>query len=287
MHANRAIQKKGASAVSTYRRYQEARDAAWRALLRFRVNTLPVDMQAVLEELGVTLLPFPNPGEEPRLSALIAKTGAKKCLSLRIGGEWRVFFQPGACTENELRFSLAHELGHLILQHPTQPLAPGARCFPGEPCPGDAQEEPHDLSDYAADIFALRLLAPACVLHALRADTPGKIAALCGLPPRAAGLRDQRMALLNERDAFFSHPLERQVIAQFQPFIGREASGLAPVPVSPPAPPVPERPALPLPDRAVSPASPAPPKKRRCVWLVPVMLALAALLCAYWFSPLR
>ena len=99
--------------MSTYRRYQEARDAAWRALLRFRVNTLPVDMQAVLEELGVTLLPFPNPGEEPRLSALIAKTGAKKCLSLRIGGEWRVFFQPGACTENELRFSLAHELGHL------------------------------------------------------------------------------------------------------------------------------------------------------------------------------
>ena len=138
--------------------------------------------------------------------------------------------------------------------------------------------------------FALRLLAPACVLHALRVDTPGKIAALCGLPPRAAGLRDQRMALLNERDAFFSHPLERQVIAQFQPFIRREASGLAPVPVSPPvppAPPVPERPALPLPDRAVSPASPAPPKKRRCVWLVPVMLALAALLCAYWFSPLR
>ena len=173
------------------------------------------------------------------------------------------------------------------MQHPTQPLAPGARCFPGEPCPGDAQEEPHDLSDYAADIFALRLLAPACVLHALRADTPGKIAALCGLPPRAAGLRAQRMALLNKRDAFFSHPLERQVIAQFQPFIGREASGLAPVPVSPPAPPVPERPALPLPDRAVSPASPAPPKKRRCVWLVPVMLALAALLCAYWFSPLR
>lgn len=271
--------------MSTYRRYQEARDAAWRALLRFRVNALPVDMRAVLEQLGVTLLPFPRPEAEPRLSALIARAGAKNCLSLRIDGEWRIFYQP-ACAESALRFALAHELGHLILQHPSQPLAPGVRRIAGTPCPGDVQEEPADLSDYAADIFALRLLAPACALHALRAATPGRIAALCGLPPGAAALRAQRMALLNEREAFFSHPLERQVYAQFLPYIRRETAG--PSPAGPSAPPAPERPALLLPERRITPAQPsAPPKKRRAVWLVPLLFALAALLCAYWLSPLR
>ena len=63
-------------------------------------------------------------------------------------------------------------------------------------------EDPQEMTDYAADIFAIRLLAPACLLHELGVDTPEGIMALCGLPPKAAALRAERMKLLNQRNAF-------------------------------------------------------------------------------------
>ena len=114
---------------------------------------------------------------------------------------------------------MAHELGHLLLGHGTRSLAPGVRAFESRENQGDLMEDPESLDDYAADIFAIRLLAPACVLHEMRLDRSGPIMALCGLPPRAAAMRAERMQLLNERDVFYNHPLERQVRDQFLPFL--------------------------------------------------------------------
>lgn len=205
--------------MSTYRRYQEARDAAWRTLLHFQVDALPVDVEAITGKMGLAVLPFPAAQEAARLAGLIARAGSGPCVSLRIQGVWQIFLRPGCLDERERRFALAHELGHLVLRHETYALAPGVRAFRGRENAGDLLEAPEELDDYAADIFALRLLAPACVLHALGTDTPGGVAALCGLPPRAAAMRAERLELLARRDAFFTHPLEKQVWAQFQPFL--------------------------------------------------------------------
>ena len=205
--------------MSTYRRYQEARDAAWRTLLHFQADALPVDIWAMVEKMGLAVLPFPAPGEASQLASLIARAGSGPCVSLRIRGVWKIFLFPGRLDERETRFALAHELGHLVLRHETYALAPGVRAFRGGENAGDLLEAPRELDDYAADIFAIRLLAPACVLHALGTDTPGGVAALCGLPPRAAAMRAERMELLARRDAFFTHPLEKQVWIRFQPFL--------------------------------------------------------------------
>ena len=205
--------------MSTYRRYQEARDAAWRTLLHFDVKALPVDPQAMARKMGLAVLPFPDAREAPRLAGLISRAGEAPCVSLRIRGAWQVFFRPNCLDERETRFALAHELGHLVLRHGTYALAPGVRAFQGSENAGDLLEDPQTLDDYAADIFAIRLLAPACVLHALRIDTPGGVAEVCELPPRASALRAERMELLAQRDAFFIHPLEKQVWIRFQPFL--------------------------------------------------------------------
>ncbi|MBE5782436.1 MAG: ImmA/IrrE family metallo-endopeptidase [Clostridiales bacterium] len=206
----------------TYQLYQEARDAAWRTLLRLHEKKLPVDMHLLLEQLHIPVLPFPNAKEEPRLAALLLRAHPFACISLRVQGVWQIFLKEHALDENQQRFALAHELGHMVLHHPTYALDRRVHAFRGRENAGDLLQDPEEIWDYAADIFAIRLLSPACVLHDLYLDRPLPIAQLCGLPPRAAGMRAERMELLNQRDAFLSHPLERQVRNAFLPFVNEQ-----------------------------------------------------------------
>ena len=93
-----------------------------------------------------------------------------------------------------------------------------------EPEPGDNPIE------QAANVFASRLLAPACVLWALEARTPEQIAKLCQISHQSAAFRAQRMQLLWQRNKFLTSPLERQVYEQFRDFIrnhrSSDASGI-------------------------------------------------------------
>lgn len=261
--------------MSTYRLYREARDTAWRALLRLPEKRLPVDAEALARQIGVECHPFPDPAAEPRLSALVARVGRGRCASLRLRGTWHIFLREDALSDAERSFAIAHELGHLLLGHGTRVVSPGVRAFVSRENEGDLMEEPESLEDYAADIFAIRLLAPACVLHELHAEQSGDIMALCGLPPKAAALRAERMQLLNERNAYFSHPLERQVRDAFLPFLrSQSAAGMDALQA-------PETPALlhPIPEAEKAEAR-KEGASRYPRWLLPAAIgcALAALL---------
>ena len=204
--------------MSTYRLYQEARDTAWRALLRLPDKKLPVDVDALAGMVGAEIHPFPDPKEEEKLAALIAQCGECAGVSLRVKGAWHIFIRQELDADHR-RFAAAHEMGHVLLGHPTEALSPGVRRFRSLENAGDLLEETQDLADYAADIFAIRLLAPACVLHETGTDTPGGIAALCGLPPKAAAFRAERMETLNQRNVFYTNAVEAKVRDQFLPFI--------------------------------------------------------------------
>lgn len=272
--------------MSTYRYYQEARDTAWRALLRLKDKRLPVDAEALAKEVGMEVLPFPDAEENPRLAALLSGEEKAAAVSLRIRGKWHIFLREKALDDHLRRFAVAHELGHLLLGHETRVISPGVRAFESRENAGDILEDPEDLADYAADIFAVRLLAAACLLHELHIDSSGEIAALCGLPPRAAALRAERMELLNERDAFFTHTLERQVRDQFLPYLrSRQSPGtpekrsvplILPLEKKAPEAPMPKAEA-PVPVKAAEPspeASVPSPKSRRNI--LPILLAAAA-----------
>lgn len=266
--------------MDRYRRYQEARDTAWRALLSLEEKRLPADPEALARQVGAQVHPYPQSDEEPRLYALAQKAGGGVCVSLRIRGVWHILVRESALDGDGRRFAVAHELGHLLLGHHTRALAPGVRAFCSTENAGDLMDEPASPEDEAADMFAIRLLAPACLLHEMRVDAPGGIRRLCGLPPKAAALRAERMALLNERDAFFTHPLERRVRDAFLPFLREK--GLAspsPAPLLPPPEAAPARPAQPAPRREAPPAADA---DKRClppaaVWAAALLLLAAAL----------
>lgn len=188
-----------------YRDYQKSRDLAWEVLLQERVDRMPVKVGAVCRQMGIRVAYYdPTDGNDGK--------------STIIDGEPWIFIATGKPVQRQ-RFTCAHELGHILLGHVGQ-----YELVNREPSRGDNPIE------QAANVFAARLLAPACVLWALNARTPEQIARLCDISHQAATFRAERMELLYQRNKFLTSPLERQVYEQFYDFIldqrSSEASGI-------------------------------------------------------------
>lgn len=192
-----------------YKNYQNSRDAAWRILLDCGVDRLPVDLNGICRRLGVRVHTYAKMGG---MSETARQTDGMTYFSW---GRPVILFnqdKPPA----RIRFTVAHELGHLVLGH----VAPGVQSTVNrEPSPEDNPIET------AANQFAARLLAPACVLWGLDIHTADEIAQLCDISKQAAQFRAKRMAVLYQRNRFLTSPLEREVYERFLPFIrGQETN---------------------------------------------------------------
>lgn len=186
-----------------YKNYQNARDAAWRILLDCGVEQLPVDLTDICRRLGVRVRKYSDTRGLPE--AALQTDG----LTFYSWGKPVILYNQGK-PPARIRFTIAHELGHLVLGH----VAPGQRTTVNrEPSPND------DPIETAANQFAVRLLAPACVLWGLDVHTPEEISRLCHISQQAAQFRAERMAVLYRRERFLTSPLEQQVYERFQPFI--------------------------------------------------------------------
>lgn len=111
-------------------------------------------------------------------------------------------------TDGRARFTVAHEIGHLVLGHVEIGL-PLHRTNLGSVDPRER----------AANQFATRLLAPACVLWGLDLHTPEDIAVACNISITAAAFRAERMEELYRRGKFLTSPLEQAVYDQFAGYI--------------------------------------------------------------------
>lgn len=175
-----------------YRDYQNARDMTWRILLDMNVTRLPVMVGQLCRELGV-IVKYEDGDGDGR--------------SVMVDGK-PVIMLSSRCTAERQRFTCAHELGHVLLGHVGK-----YRLVNREPSPGDNPIEK------AANVFASRLLAPACVLWGCGVRTPEEIAALCRISYQAARFRAERMELLYRRGKFLTSPMERVLYERFLPFI--------------------------------------------------------------------
>lgn len=192
-----------------YKNYQNARDAAWRILLDCNIDQLPVRLNPVCRKLKIRVLTY-GQGTEiiewAKLSQAVHRTDGMTFYT----GETPIILFDEKALPARTRFTVAHELGHIILGH----VKPGnVTTVNREPRPNDAPEE------RAANQFAARLLAPACVLWGLDVHTPEEIMELCHISRQAAIFRANRMEELYQRNKFMMSPLEREVYQQFQPFI--------------------------------------------------------------------
>lgn len=192
-----------------YSDYQNARDAAWQTLILFEASELPVRISDGIKRLGILLAPYSKAERflaDLGLTHLIQETDG---LSVRMGEKYHIFYR-GDMVPGRIRFTVAHELGHIILGHlEHQPYTTRNR---------EPQRDDHPI-EQMANVFASRLLAPACVLHDLNALTPERISELCDISLAAARFRAERMEALEKRQAFGISPLERRIRKQFREFV--------------------------------------------------------------------
>lgn len=192
-----------------YRDYQHVRDATWRILLDCKADRLPINLNAICHKLNIRVFSYSKGGrmiEQAELCQVVRRTDG---MTFYAGNTPVILFDEKKPPQRA-KFTVAHEVGHIILGH----VKPGSFTAANrEPQPGDAPEE------QAANQFAARLLAPACVLWGLGVHTPEEIMELCKISRPAAEFRAQRMAELYRRNRFLTSPLERKVYGQFEPFI--------------------------------------------------------------------
>ncbi len=178
--------------------YTACRDAAWRCLVDFGVKTLPVKLHPIAVSAGIRIIKNSDVNELRR-----DESGA----SIFVDGRWIIVYDDLLDTA-EARMVIAHELGHIFLGHDYKYAN---QRFAG----GKAGLK----SEREADLFAVRLLAPACVLHELDAVEPELIEKLCYIPKSTARKRASRMTVLQKRNCFYKSELESETAKGFSDFI--------------------------------------------------------------------
>lgn len=183
-----------------YGKYKHVRNAAWQTLIDYHICSLPVQTSKICNTAGIRIL--------KNNAALMLKPG-ESGLSILQNGIWYIIYDD-TDTPQRVRFTIAHELGHIFLGHD---MLYGYHTRRNNIAKPYAETE--------ADMYAARLLAPACVLWALGAETPEDIARICNISMTAAYYRAERLAVLRSRGKFLTSPLERQVYEQFREFVGK------------------------------------------------------------------
>jgi Zn-dependent peptidase ImmA (M78 family) len=184
--------------LDVYGVYKNVRNAAWQCLIDHKITTLPVDLIRIAAESGVVIR------KNSEVHELYDRESGACILH---NGQWYLIYDD-TCIIGRRRFTIAHELGHIFLGHE---LINGRH--------GRSFNIRKPQSETDADVFAARLLAPACVLWALNLRTAEDVADVCCISAAAAKIRADRMRVLYDRQKFLTSPLERRVFDQFKDFI--------------------------------------------------------------------
>lgn len=178
-----------------YEKYKKSRDAVWQLLIDIGAKELPIRVIDICHMLGISV----------KIADLKSTDGKTMILS----GEPIILVRKITNT-GRLRFTIAHELGHIILGH-----VGIYELVNREPSPSDNPIEQE------ANIFASRLLCPACVLWGCNVKTADDIVRLCDVSKTAAEYRMKRMNELYRRQKFLTSSYERAVFDNFKEFINR------------------------------------------------------------------
>lgn len=179
--------------------YKDLRDGVWQCLLKTVPARLPIDVLAIAKRMKIRVV-------KNSQAAALSKGELGK--SFFDGEEWFIIYDDSMDVPNS-RYTIAHELGHILLGHELAHAKYfGAKEFTKKP-----------KSEQQADMFAVRLLCPACILWALDLHDAEDISAVCKVPKEVARQRAKRMAELYERNKFLTSNTEKLVFDNFKDYI--------------------------------------------------------------------
>lgn len=179
--------------------YEKIRNTSLRTLIDFNINSLPVTLSDITSKLNIKIL------NNSDVNALVTEEyGA----TIKFSNSCYIVVDD-TYDVSVRRFVIAHELGHILLGHIATSNAKYCTIKNRNP-----QEQ-------EADIFAICLLAPECVLQAIKAITSEQIAQRCNIPPTIAQACAGHMRAWEVQNKYYLHPLEWQVRQRFDNFINK------------------------------------------------------------------
>ena len=189
-----------------YQYYKEARNKAWETLLACGIRSLPVDLGEIADHYGFKVVTY----SDTALTQLFREDVLQgDGFIIQNKSEKQIFINDKIHNRYRRRFTLAHEMGHGILQHEMAVVH----------YRNSETDSQTDVQELQANVFARDLLMPATVLAALDIHTPEEIMQLCHVSRQSAEIRAKRMEELYRRKKFNTHPLEKQVRELFNDFI--------------------------------------------------------------------
>ncbi len=158
---------------------------AYEALALTSADSLPVDPAAVAEHFGIKLTDYATCARY--YSCSMEQLYQRGALGLSFlddsDGVYVIAINENVRYQLRQRWSLAHELGHILLHHV------------------DSDSTLTEAEERAADEFAAALLAPLTVLHFCGVSSAAEIASMCRISDAAAEARFRELQKLRSEDS--------------------------------------------------------------------------------------
>ena len=178
----------------TYYQYQRSKNLALQTLINENVTSLPVITTRICRNLGIVVKHFKSPILDSGYSFIIK--GQPYILVNKLESPARQ------------RFTIAHELGHILLGHVSECGFQKRSCV----------EKDKDI-ETQANVFASRLLAPSCVLLFCNITSCYDIKQLCNISLEASQYRLKSLNYRSYKNILLNSKLEIQLSYQFVDFI--------------------------------------------------------------------
>lgn len=189
-----------------YENYVKARDTSWEVLLRCGIDELPITLGTIADYYNFKVIAYSDTNITQVFKNEVVSGDGFIVFSK---GKKEIFLNDKVNNRNRRRFTLAHELGHGILNHNIDIVH-----YRNSEVDSDI-----DMQELEANVFARDILMPSTILAALDIHTPEEIMKVCDVSRKSAEIRAARMDLLYKRNMFNLHPMERKVRQQFDKFV--------------------------------------------------------------------
>lgn len=161
-----------------YTNYKNVRNLVWKILIRYKITNFPLDISALAHKLNIQI------HEVAYLPKNIY------ALSYNDNGNKYIDFISRNNVDTD-RFTLAHELGHILLHH-------------------NSKDGFTQYQEEQANIFAARLLAPMIVIRKCDPKSSYELSDIFGMSPESASIRFNRYLEIKKRNKFLTNSLERE-----------------------------------------------------------------------------
>ncbi|MBQ8171594.1 MAG: ImmA/IrrE family metallo-endopeptidase [Oscillospiraceae bacterium] len=169
---------------------------AAKILLNAGITTLPVDLKRIAESNDIKIVDYESCAECYNIDiAEIYRRISPYGFSFMAEGRYVCAINEKACGKRRRRWTLAHELAHVLLGHVS-----------------GVHQEYSGQTENEADRLAAQLLAPLSVLHFCGVSSAAEIARLCGISKQAADYRYEELCRLRRRhsDAYRAATIKGQ-----------------------------------------------------------------------------